>query len=180
VKVAASAALAASIALLISAVAMAERWLQGQWEIPAAQFFGTPIAAIALAVVVFLLFRRELTTDSKPDTLRIVGLTLVVAVALGSMFMLRDRYHGDYSALRDRVAPDGSRVTSVSWNERDGRYIETINGRFEVELTQAQYREIMRRHQAPFLSGIIGFATIPASLALVCFVLSWRRRAGAA
>jgi hypothetical protein len=166
--------------LLISAVAMAERWLQGQWEIPSALFFGTPTAAIALAVVVFLLFRRELTTDSKPDTLRIVGLALVVPVALGSMFLLRDRYHGDYSALRGRVAPDGSRVTSVSWNERDGRYIETVNGRFQVELTQAQYREIMRRHQAPFLSRIIAVATIPASLALVCFVLSWRRRVGAA
>jgi hypothetical protein len=179
VKFTASVALALSIGLLISAVVMAERWLEGQWEFPAALFFGTPIAAIALAAVVFLLFRRELATAAKPDTLRIVGLALVVPVALGSMFLLRDRYHGDYSALRGRVAPDGSRVTSVSWDERDGRYIETVNGRFQLELTQAQYREIMRRHQAPFLSGIISIATIPASLALVCFVLSWRRRVDA-
>jgi len=180
VKLLASIALAASIALLLVAVAMAERWLQGQWEIPSVLFFGTPLAAIALSGVVFLLFRRELATDSKHDTLRNVGLALVVAVAVGSMVLLRDRYHGDYSPLRDRTAPDGSKVTSVSWTERDGRFIETVNGRFQIELTQSQYREIERMHQAPFLSGLIGFSTIPASLTLVGLFLTWRRRAGAA
>jgi hypothetical protein len=176
VKVFASIVLAASIALLISTISMAERWLLGQWEILSGRFFGTPLASIALAAFALWFFRREFASISKPDTAVAVGLALVVAIAIGSMVLLRDRYHGGYSALRDRVAPDGSKVVSVSWTKLDGRFIETINGRFKVELTEAQYREIMRKHQAPFLSGIIGFATIPASLSLVGLILVWRRR----
>jgi hypothetical protein len=63
-----------------------------------------------------------------------------------------------------------------SWEE-DGHFIETTNGHFEVELTQSQYREVMRKHQAPFLPGIVAIATIPVSLALVSLIVSRRRKA---
>ena len=179
-KVSPGITLTVASALLVSTIAIAERWRQGGWEIPGALFFGIPIAASVLAFLTFLLHRREQTGDAALHWVGKFGHAIVLVVACGSMVLLRDRYHGDYSAIRGRIAPDGSRVTSLSWSEKGGRYIETINGRFQVELTQLQYREIMRRHQAPFLAGIIAIATIAVSMSALSLILSRRRKVGGA
>ena len=167
--------LAVAIALLVSTVAIAERWRQGEWEIPAALLFGSPIAACVLVFLAYGQVRQELTGDAARHWVARIGPALVLVVACATMLLLRDRYLGDYSAVRGRIAPDGSRVTSVSWGKEGGRYVETINGRFKVELTEPQYREIMRKHQAPFLAGLIGFATLAASMSALSFSLTRRR-----
>jgi uncharacterized membrane protein YfcA len=169
-KVVPWATLAVAVALMISTIATAEHWREGGWEIPSAIFFGIPIAACILSFIAYLQVRH---LQSK------AGLAVVLAVAAVTMVLLRDRYHGDYSAVRGRVAPDGSRVTSVSWTESGGRYVETINGRFKIELTEAQYREKMRKHQAPFLAGFVGVATIAVTMSILNIVVA-RRRGGVA
>jgi hypothetical protein len=176
VKLVAIIILAVASALLASAIAMAEHWRLGAWEIPSWQFFGTPFAAIALAILAFLSIRRDLAGNATKAS---IGLALVILVAGCFIFFLRDRYQGGYDLLSARLAPDGSKVTSVTWKEEGGRFVERINGRFEVDLTQSQYREVMRKHQAPFLAGIVAIATIPVSLALLSFLVSQRRHAGA-
>jgi uncharacterized membrane protein YfcA len=168
-KVVPWATLGAALALLISTIAMAEHWREGGWEIPSAMFFGIPIAACILSFVAYLQGRH---LQAK------AGLAVVLVVAGVTMVLLRDRYYGDYSALRGRVAPDGSRVTSVSWTESGGRYVETINGRFKIELSEAQYREKMREHQAPFLAGFVGVTTIAVSMSILNIVVARRRRWG--
>jgi peptidoglycan/LPS O-acetylase OafA/YrhL len=176
-KLAAIITLGVASALLASAIAMAEHWRLGTWEIPSWQFFGTPFAAVFLAILALLAIRRQQSGDSGVATEAGIGVALVVLVAACSMVFLRDRYQGDYNPFGGRLAPDGSKVTNVSWKEEDGHFIETINGHFEVELTQSQYREVMRKHQAPFLAGIVAIATIPVSLALVSLIVSRRRKA---
>jgi hypothetical protein len=176
-KVAAGIILAASVALFVSTITISEYWRQGGWEIPSSVFFGTPIAALALALLAFLQVNHALTKDSNLRAAGAIGLVVVIAVALGSMVLLRHRYLGDYNPLLGRRAPDGTAVTQVSWSKVDGRYIETINDRFKIELTQPQYREVMRKHQAPFLSAFVAVATLAALMAVLNFALTRRRKA---
>lgn len=173
-KVSAGTTLAVATALLISTVAIAERWLQGGWEIPGVLFFGAPLAAFILVFLALRQIHQRRRIDGRRNVAVYVGLALALAVTIASVNLGRARYLGDHGPARDRLAPDGAEVTSVTWSEQGGRYIETLNGRFQTELTESQYREIMRKHQAPFIVGLLMSTSLALSLAVLNFVLAGR------
>jgi hypothetical protein len=167
--------LALATCLVVAAIVVAERAVLSSEEIPDLVFFGIPFAGAAIAL--FAIHRSRAAQTATPAGRRRVQIHLGVAVALAilPMALLTSRYRGDYDPMSGRVAPDGSPVTSVSWREDGGRYIELLNNRHEVELTEAQYREIMRRHQRAFLGVIVVFASLAFWTSLANVLLELKR-----
>ncbi len=157
-----------ALLLLISAIGMAEFALRASVEIPKALFFGIPVAGV---VISFISIARARPLQDGRATLA-VGVALVVAIA--PMIFLRDRYEGNFDPLAGRLAPDGSQVTSVSWNEENGKYIERINRRFERELTESEFHEIAVNQQRMLLIVLIAFSSLAFCTSLANVVLERR------
>jgi cobalamin synthase len=176
VKISSAVIFGAATLLLVTAVAVAEHALRSSTEIPGPLFFGIPVAGAVIALS--SIYRSKAPPSATPARRRRTQLYLGIAVVLAilPMLLLTDRYRADHDSLRGRTAPDGSPVTSISWSEQGGRYVERLNDRFETELTEAQYREIMRDHQRAFFGALVMFASLAFWTSLASMILDRRKR----
>ena len=160
--------------VFLGAIVVAEGSLKDPAVIPDAVFFGIPFAGLGIALLSayrgFKLSKRrgEGYRRMKPYLGAVLLLTIL------PMWLLNDRYRGDYDPLAERVAPDGTSVHSISWSKQGTRYVERLNNRFDVEITEAQYREIMGKHQRALMGVLVVFAGLGFWMSVATLVLERR------
>jgi hypothetical protein len=161
--------------VLVVAVAVTEQALRSSTGIPRQLLFGIPLASAAIAL--YSISRSKAPPTATPARRRQTQLYLAGAVALAilPMMFLVHRYDSDSDPVRGRIAPDGSPVTSIGWSEQDGHYIERLNNRFETELTQSQYREIMRKQQRSLFGPLVTFASLAFWTSCASLILDRQR-----
>jgi hypothetical protein len=158
----------AAVLLLITAIGMAEFALRVSVVIPKALFLAIPVAGILLSIISIV--RARPLQDGR--AMLAVGVALVVAIA--PMVFLSTRYEGDFDPLAGRLAPDGSEVTSLTWNEENGKYVERINRRFERQLTESEFHDITVNLQRKLLVVLVAFSSLAFCTSLVTVVLERR------
>jgi hypothetical protein len=168
--------LALAMFVLVCGVVVAERSLNNPAEIPQALFFGIPF--VGLAIAFFSAYRGFTLSKAQAAGWRRMKpyLGVVLLLTILPMWLLNDRYRGDYDPLGGRLAPNGASVHSISWSKQGGRYVERLNGRFDVEITEAQYREIMGKHQRALVSVVVVFASLGFWMSAAMLVLEHRER----
>ena len=157
-------------------VVVAERSLKNLAEIPQGLFFGIPFAGLAIAL--FSALRGFRLSNAKPQGWRRMQpyLGAVLLLTILPMLLLSDRYRGDYDPLAGRLTPDGAPALSISWTKYGGRYVERLNNRFDTEITEAQYREIMAKHQRALMGVVVIFASLGFWMSGAMLVLEYRAR----
>ena len=167
--------LVVSVVLLAVIFGLAEFVVRTTYVMPDAVFFGVPLACLAIVGISSLRIQALRAEDSSRRRLREWPLAVALVGTFLVMFFFRDHYRGDYAPMRGKLAPDGAAVTSISWHKESGRYFERLNKRFDIELSESQYREAFRMHRRGMLIAPITFGALAALLALANVVLERMR-----
>jgi hypothetical protein len=143
--------------VFLGAIVVAEGSLKNPAVIPDAVFFGIPFAGLVMAILsAYRGFKLSKVGWNYRRMRPYFGAVLLLTIL--PMLLLNDRYRGDYDPLAKRIAPDGQSVHSISWSKQGTHYVERLNNRFDVEITEAQYRAIMGKHQRALMGVLVAFA----------------------
>jgi hypothetical protein len=165
----------ASVVVFCAALAVAEYAARGRSDVPFEMVVAVLIGVLAIGLVTFGRI-RALDVQAMFHPVTIVVL-IGAALLAGPPGVALQKHYGEGTApWANRVAPDGTPVTSISWSSANGRFTETLNRRFEIELTEEQYRKAMAQHYRPFIAAGVQFGYMMMIVSFAMVLLARRSR----